>query len=56
MEEPNNVPAEKVQEEVTVMALVPIELHRRLKYWCFDNKKTVKDFIIEAIQKLPEVR
>jgi len=56
MEEKKQSLTENQQEVVNISILLPIELHRKLKHWCFDNDKKIKDFICECIKSLPEQR
>ena len=54
MEEKNTQSAPKEQETVNVIAIVPIELHRKLRHYCFDKGITLSAFVIDAIKALPE--
>ena len=56
MEEKNKPSPENQQETITLYALIPAEYHRKLKHWCIENGKTIKDFICDCIQALPKQR
>ena len=54
MDEKNIQSAQKEQETVNVIAVVPIELHKKLRHYCLDKGITLSAFVIEAIKALPD--